>query len=813
MQKNKNLLCCILLFTTYFSFDAKAQIVENSINLYGTNFPQEKIHIHFDKESYLPGETIWFKAYVLEENLPSSRSTNFYAALYDEQGKLVQHQVSPIFSSTSDGHFIIPDSLQSTQLICRAYTSWMLNFDTTMLYSHAIKIINNKAPAEKATAPKTVSLQFFPEGGDIIEGTVNTIAFKATYDNGLPFFINGVIKKQETGEVMMPLTVVHDGMGKFDLDFKPGDKYYAEWINNNGIKLQTVLPASKAIGVSLKLTVQKDKIYFNLVNKTGSDSLHVLMYMYQKVFYKTNLKVVATEPFTGMVPINTLPTGTMQLTVFDANWQPVAERVAFINNNNFTINAAVNTKEINTQKRGKNSIEILVADTIPANMSLSISDADMNNEAAGNSITSNFLLKGDVKGYINNPAYYFTNNTDAALKAKLDLVMLTHGWRRYNWAGMMIQKMPVIKYPADEYLGVYGQISKTVMDKKEKDERVNLIIKTADSTNNFYSLRPDDAGLLRQTGLVFYDSARVYFSFNKNKTNNNQIAFSKFNFTYPVLHSINNYKDYLLNDTASITFNPNTSLFQYYIANNSLNEFNDEKTLKGVVLKTNGRRKWQNDPLVKMDEKYASGMFTAGATGYSVDVLHDEKAWTKLDIYQYLRTAIPSILIGNFNLTSGRSLTYNGKSVLVYIDEHEMTTSELESLSLAQVAYIKLIPYFLGSGAEGGGSGLMPALSVYTKKGDDLIDRRPTDKDLGFVKVAGYSPIKEFYSPDYAVNNTNSGTDARTTLLWMPYILTDKANRKLPITFYNNDFTKRMRVVLEGINEDGKMIHIEKIIE
>jgi hypothetical protein len=379
---------------------------------------------------------------------------------------------------------------------------------------------------------------------------------------------------------------------------------------------------------------------------------------------------------------------------------------------------------------------------------------------------------------------------------------------------MMTQKMPVIKYPVDEYLGVYGQISKTVMDKREKEEQVNLIIKTADSTNNFYSLRPDDAGLLKQTGLVFYDSARVYFSFNKNKTNNNQIAFSKFNFTYPVLHSINNYKDHLLNDTASIIFNPNTSLFQYYNANNSVNQFNDEKTLKGVILKTNGRRNWQNDPLIKMDEKYASGMFTAGATGYSVDVLHDEKAWTKLDIYQYLRTAIPSILIGNFNLESGRSLTYNGKAVLVYIDEHEMTTSELESLSLSQVAYIKLVPYFLGSGPdESGTSGLRPALSVYTKKGDDLIDRRPTDKDLGFVKVAGYSPIKEFYSPDYAVNNTNSGTDARTTLLWMPYILTDKANRKLPITFYNNDFTKRMRVVLEGINEDGKMIHIEKIIE
>ena len=192
--------------------------------------------------------------------------------------------------------------------------------------------------------------------------------------------------------------------------------------------------------------------------------------------------------------------------------------------------------------------------------------------------------------------------------------------------------------------------------------------------------------------------------------------------------------------------------------------------------------------------------------------MHDEKAWTKIDIYSYLRTAMPSLLIGNFNLTSGRSISYNSKAVLVYIDEHEMTYSDLENLSLSQVAYIKLIPYYLGSGPEQGGSGLMPALSVYTRKGDDLIDRRPTDKDLGLVKLAGYSPIKEFYSPDYTESNAAGGTDARTTLLWVPYILTDKANRKVPITFYNNDFTKNIRIVLEGINDDGKMIRIEKIV-
>ncbi|MEO6252528.1 MAG: hypothetical protein ABIO79_04450 [Ferruginibacter sp.] len=813
MQKNILFIYCCITAAIFFPSHLKAQAIENSINLYGTNFPQEKIHIHFDKEAYLPGETVWFKAYLFEENLPSERSTNFYAALYDEHGKLVQQQVSPIFGNSSDGHFTIPDNLQSIQLVCRAYTGWMLNFDTSMLFTRAIKIISNKSQVEVLAENKTVSLRFFPEAGDIIAGVVNTIAFKANYNNGLPFFVDGVIKKQQTGEVVMPLSVVHDGMGKFDLDFQPGDKYYAEWVDNQGSKQQTWLPDPKPVGVSLKLTIQKDKLYFNLVNRTGADSLHVLMYMYQKVFYKTNIKVSAAEPFTGMIPVTALPSGTMQLTVFDANWLPVAERIAFINNNNFSINAAINIKDISTQKRGKNSMEIVVADTIPANMSLSISDAEMNNEPTDNTIVSDLLLKGDIKGYIHNPAYYFTNNTDAALKAKLDLVMLTNGWRRYNWADMMVQKTPAIHTTPDVYLGVYGQIGKAALDKMEKNEPVNLIVKTRDSINSFYSVLSGASGIIKQDGLVFYDSARIYYTFNKSKLLNKQLTFSKYNFTLNQPPAINNYKNYLLPDTVGTISYQQTSLFNYYKNNNGINLFNDEKTMQGVVLKTGKGRNWQNDPLVKLDEKYATSMFSGGANSFSLDVLHDEKAWTKLDFYTYIRSMVPGLSIGTFNPASGRSLTYAGLPVLVYIDEHEMTTSDLESLSLEQIAYIKMIPNFSGRGADEGGRSINPAISVYTKKGDDLIDRRPKETDLNMVKVAGYSPIKEFYSPDYTQNNTTVSTDARTTLLWMPYMVTDKANRKVPISFYNNDFTKKMRIVLEGINAAGKMIRIEKIIE
>ena len=818
---HKNIIqYCSLIATLLCNTELSAQTIENSINLYGTDFPQEKIHIHFDKESYLPGETIWFKAYLFEENLPSERSTNFYAALYDENGKMVQQHISPVFNSSTDGYFIVPDSLQSAQLICRAYTTWMLNFDTALLFTQVIRILNSKNPAENITIGKTTGIQFFPEGGDIIEGVKNTIAFKASYNNGLPFYVEGVIKKQKTDEVVVPLTVVHDGMGKFNLDFRPGDKYYAEWTDNNGTKQQTLLPEAKTKGVSLKLSLQADKLYFNLVNKTGSDSLHVLMYMYQKIFYKTNLALRDAEPYTGIIPVSSLPSGTMQLTVFDANWQPVAERVAFINNNNFTINTGLFTKETSLQKRGKNIIEILIADTVPANMSLSISDADMNNEASENTIVSNFLLKGDVKGYIHNPSFYFTSNVDAVLKSKLDLVMLTNGWRRYNWNNMLVQRMPSVNYPADGYLSVYGRISKGVMDHLGKDETVNLIIKTSDSSNYFYSIEPDKNGILKHTGLIFYDTAMVYYSFNKNKNLNSQIAFGNSNFTNIQPTVINNYNDYFLSKNENDTFNKSTALFKYYTENIDFIKNRKEITMQPVEVKTRKRknlRYWNNEGLEAIEKKYATGDFRGFKRDwignnnliYGIDVLHDVTADMNLDIAEYIVKRIPWLMIGHG--AYGRRFIWDTEDI--YIDGVKSDWDDLIQVKLRFIAYIKffeITPVKTDTVRLGRRLG---GLAVYTQKGRDLIERNPTAKDIGLVYVAGYTPIKEFYEPDYAQSNTTTGTDARTTLLWLPYIFTDAANRKVPIIFYNNDFTKKMRIVLEGINDEGKMIRIEKIIE
>ena len=142
--------------------------------------------------------------------------------------------------------------------------------------------------------------------------------------------------------------------------------------------------------------------------------------------------------------------------------------------------------------------------------------------------------------------------------------MLTNGWRRYNWNNMLVQRMPFVKYPADSYLSVNGFIGKELMGKLGKDETVNLIIKTADSANYFYSTAPDKNGNLKRTGLIFYDTAMVYYSFNKNKNFNSQLAFGNSNFTNIQPTVIYNYNNSFLSKNENDTSYKSTALFKYY---------------------------------------------------------------------------------------------------------------------------------------------------------------------------------------------------------------------------------------------------------
>ena len=169
------------------SFAAKSQLLDSTLSVYANKYQQERTYLHYDKATYAPGETIWFKAYLMEGIFPAEGSKTLYVDWVDDKGGLLYHTSSPILQGgVTNGQFDVPENYSGSFIHVRAYTKWMLNFDTAFLYRKNIRIISRNSGIASSMPAVVPSLQFFPEGGDMVMGIKNKIAFKANDQWGRP---------------------------------------------------------------------------------------------------------------------------------------------------------------------------------------------------------------------------------------------------------------------------------------------------------------------------------------------------------------------------------------------------------------------------------------------------------------------------------------------------------------------------------------------------------------------------------------------------------------------------------------------------
>ena len=778
-----------------------AQKLDAPLAQLSEQYQQERAYLHFDKNVYSPGETIWFKAYLMAGIFPSDISKNFYVDWTDVDGKVLFHTATPILEGSAKGQFEIPASFKGQIIHVRAYTQWMQNFDSSFLFNKDLRIVQKPTTG---TPPKTeVTLQFFPEGGDMVAGLKSKVAFKATDQWGKPVAVKGSIN-DEQGNRIDTFYTQHDGMGLVTIETKPGVVYKASWKDVNGQNKTTALPAVKATGATLAVSgfgARRSFLVERAADAPGNlKTLYVVATLQQQLIYRAKVDLTESAAIGGSIPVNTLPSGVIVLTLFDANWIPVAERISFVNNNNY---AFAPTVEVigDTRKRSKSFIEIDVPDTVAANMSIAVTDADLGGDTA-NTIVSHLLLSSEIKGYISNAAAYFKNNTDSTQK-KLDLVMLTNGWRRINWEQLAAGKMPAIKFPKDtSFMSFSGKVFGASASQIREAATINMIFQGKDSSRNisFLPLRPD--GSFSDPGLIFFDTVKVYYQFSSKKNFGSSVAVSFKNGLAPAPYQLKGLPLYNF-----ITLDTSGNARARYFAQQQarLDRLLETTTLEGVTVKSRAKK-----PTDLLDDKYTSGMFKGD--GYQFDVMNDVIAQSSFSVFQYLQGRVAGLQINNPGGGGGGTdagATWRGSATSFFLDEMPVDAQQLSNIPMSDVAYIKVMrPPFFGS--FGGGAG--GAIAVYSRRGGDV--KSEPGKGLENQQVAGYTNFKQFYSPNYAVGDPrHDQTDIRSTLYWNPYILTDPKTHRVTLEFYNNDITKKMRVVIEGVNKDGKLLHYEQEVQ
>jgi hypothetical protein len=807
----------LFIISIIFTQGIYAQRLDSLLNKLNADYPQEKVYLHFDRPYYNPGETIWFKAYLTSANMPSLISKTVYAELVDSKGKVLQRKVMPVIDGGASSSFNLPDTMSNALLYVLAYTAWMLNFDSSLLYVKSIRIINSTRAIKKNVVTPSFSLHFFPEGGDLVLGVNSRVAFKANDQDGIPIFAEGTVA-DDKGNKITTFSSVHDGMGYFSFVPLPGNKYKAVWKDKKGVIRETPLPDAKKEGVVLNINNADNNIFYTLTRPDSVDadftSYYIIAQMQQQLIYSARVNMSRKRTITAPIPIDSLADGIIQITVFNAAQIPVAERIAFINHGNYYFITDLHAEEKNITKRGHNTLQVDVGGTLLSNLSISVTDEALNATQPDKeeNIFSQLLLTSDIKGYVYNPDYYFSSDDDS-VKQQLDLVMMTNGWRRFKWEDLLADKWPQINHLPEHYLLIKGQVYGLTKNSLVGQELTG-ILKTTHGGSQILTLPISKDGSFKTDGIYFFDTARLYYQFNGDK-DKRLTSTASFSFERSFIK-----EPQLLPFTLYPVSDPDTSAARKNkMATNLLRQEFQEgaiKSLKEVTVTT--RQKTIQE---KMDDEYTSGFFSGG-DGITLINDNNEFAKSAADVLTYLEGKAGGLQISTIG---DGSITWRGSNASIYVNEISADINQIRSISMSDVAMIKIFrPPFLGdfgaptvsSNSSTGAiattstSGAGGAIAIYTKKGADVTS---SAQGLDFTFINGYSPVKEFYSPDYETDPTSQLDDYRTTLYWNPFLIMDKNTRRIMIPFYNSDNCKKIKVVIEGINENGQLTREEKVFE
>ena len=512
---------------------------------------QEKVYLHFDNTAYFQGDVIWFSAYLVDASTHTpAPSKVLYVELLSPNGVVLRQLKLKVENGRTNGSLPLVDvsteearslrgvtALPSGFYEVRAYTRTMLNFNDAGVFSRVFPVYevpekegdysnptmhrwDNPYDVQRPEMEKSkrLSVSFYPEGGNLVMGIPNRIAFKAIGANGQGVEVSGELQIEE-GQAPIALTTLHDGMGQFTLT--PTQKRHTAEFVYEGKKYSFRLP--EPVDKAYTLTadnLRPGQIRGRLAGYAGCpDELLGLMLINRgTVAYFDTLSIRGgVTAFT--IPKEKLTTGVHQLTLFNSKGQIFAQRQLFINNGVETGNITVTTT--NTLHEPFAPVQMSIQTTaldgtpLPTTLSIAVRDQQDLGTAYNDNIYTNMLLSSELKGYIHNPEYYFENNDTEHTRA-LDLLMMTQGWTRYNWAQMARVEPFYIKHYVEDGLVIDGYVLGRMRDTPIAGATVKMRLYSPDrSQTQETTVTTDEYGGFGFAVEEFYDKWDMFLSVTK----------------------------------------------------------------------------------------------------------------------------------------------------------------------------------------------------------------------------------------------------------------------------------------------------------
>ena len=660
------------------------------------------------------------------------------------------------------------------------------------------------------------SVKFLPEGGNLIAGIKQVVAFKAVGTNGRSVEVQGNIRTKSGVEVCT-ISSEHKGMGKFIFEAKKDEVYIATLTTESGASRSFTLPTALETGCTLTLSPDKDNRVLVQVNTSEGFPRHHLAAIVQSRGIINYVLEDLSRPIS--LVLDKLRSGVAQISIVDKSTNKVvAERLFFVRG--AYANATITPSVKKFAPREKVFVDFAVKNSsgqpVKGNFVASVVDASLLKEdKEADNIFSYMLLNSDLKGNIETPTYYFEGD-DAQRNAHLDLVMLTHGWRRYNVNHILAGKKPAIKHAFEKEQFISGSVAEAIGKTRNtsvmifRNRSEYLGVHPLNKTNRFHI-----------TGIDSPDTTVYILQALNRDGSSNRVRIKVDPYVHPAPPFVSREifrkenkpsltEEYMMRSKQSYFEDGGTPVIdieaveivatrtQTYDYSSSLNDFN---TVSGDMTRFasifDALQRFRQLEIIGSNVYVKSHRMVGGASVSAGNSVDNNNADNSDDV------AIANDNTVEINMNDNEDLM-----PAVYVKGQQMDMGIIDAYPMSEVLSVSYLDKFesmaAGMGSDTG------SIIIHVK--DINAREKFLINSMAEVIVPGYASPVEFYTPDYAVKNDKSKRDNRTTIAWAPTLQSNSLG-DASISFWSADRASDYRIIIEGITAEGELLRNELILQ
>ena len=624
-------------------------------------------------------------------------------------------------------------------------------------------------------------VKFFPEGGALINIPHQNVAFKAQGADGFSKEIEGFLFNSK-GDSLTNFRSEHNGLGIFTMNPVNNETYYVTVRTNDSITKRFDLPAIEPKGISIAMSHYKQEIRYE-IQKTEATEWP------QKLFLlaHTRGKLAILQPINpkrtfGKMNDSLFTEGITHFMLIDEQGNALSERLIFVPDHKPN-QWQITTDQPTYGKREKVSLQIAAKDSegnpVEGTFSVSITDRkSIQPDSLADNILSNLLLTSDLKGYVEDPAFYFLNQ-DARTLRSIDYLMMTHGWRRHKMENVL--RTPSLNFT--NYIEKGQTISGRIMGFFGANVKKGPICVLAPKYNIIATTETDEKGQFI-VNTSFRDSTTFLVQARTKKG-------------FAGVDILMDPPQYPVATHKAPYFNGATTFMEDYLMNTR-----DQYYMEGGMRVYNLK---EVTVTAKRERPSSKSIYTGGINTYTVE---EDR------LQGYGQTAfdaasrLPSVTITNGSEIHIRN---NSEPAIIVIDDivYEDASDILKDIQVSDMSSISLLrgadAVILGPRASGGAV-------VITLKDPRNLPARPAQGIITYTPL-GYSESVEFYHPTYDTPEKKNAqrSDFRSTVYWNPELRLD-AEGKATIEYYTPDSTAPEDIIIEGVDKNGKVCRILQTI-